>query len=105
MPDALIGFTGFVGGNLLRQTHFDDLYNSRNIESIAGKKYKTLVCSGAPADKWKANQNPSADFDNIQRLQERLSRVSADEVILISTVDVYPNPVSVDEGSQIDQRR
>jgi len=33
---ALIGYTGFVGGNLLAQRGFDALFNSRNIEEIAG---------------------------------------------------------------------
>ena len=33
---ALIGHTGFVGSNLARQGAFDALYNSSNIESIAG---------------------------------------------------------------------
>ena len=32
MNDALIGYTGFVGGNLQNQRRFDFLYNSKNIE-------------------------------------------------------------------------
>ena len=49
MKTALIGSTGFVGGNLQRQAAFDDGYHSRNIESLAGKSYDLIVCAGAPA--------------------------------------------------------
>jgi hypothetical protein len=56
MTSALIGHTGFVGGHLSRQVAFDDLYNSKNIEHIAGKSYRLVVCCGASAVKWVANQ-------------------------------------------------
>ena len=98
----MIGYSGFVGGNLLRQRSFDDLYNSKNIESIEGHSYELLVCSGAPAEKWKANQNPGADRATIDRLIKSLRHVKADRMVLISTVDVYPVPRDVDEKSAPD---
>jgi dTDP-4-dehydrorhamnose reductase len=101
VSSALIGSTGFVGGNLLRQTHFDDLYHSANIDQIAGKSYARLVCSGAPSLKWKANKEPEADRKTIQRLIAALGRVEADEVTLISTIDVYDHPIGVDEDSVV----
>lgn len=103
MADALVGYTGFVGSNLRRQRPFDALYNSGNIESIAGREFDLLVCAGAPAEKWKANRDPEADSRNIQRLLECLKQVRAHKVIVISTVDVYPVPLAVDEGSPIDE--
>ena len=102
MADALIGCTGFVGGNLLRQTHFDDLYHSRNIATICGRRFDTIVCAGARAEKWKANEDPEADRRNLRVLTEALASAHARQVILISTVDVYPVPVDVDEGTPID---
>lgn len=101
MADALIGHTGFVGGNLLRQTRFDDLYNSKNIESLKGRHYQQLVCSGAPAEKWKANQAPAADLENIQRLMGALEGVRVERFILMSTVDVFPVPRGMDEASDV----
>lgn len=98
MTAALIGHTGFVGGNLQRQTRFDAFFNSKNIETIAGRRFDLLVCAGAPAEKWKANQNPEADRENLQRLQRALESVQALRVVLISTVDVYPVPSRVDES-------
>jgi nucleoside-diphosphate-sugar epimerase len=102
MATALVGHTGFVGGTLLRQQPFDDLYNSKNIESIAGKRYETVVCAGMPAEKWKANQQPENDRENTQRLMDEIGQVSAERFVLISTVDVYASPYHVDEQTPID---
>lgn len=102
MNSAIIGYTGFVGSNLVRQVDFNSLYNSKNIESIIGKKFDLLVCSGAPAVKWLANKEPEKDLENIKRLTKCLGKVAAKKVILISTVDVYPLPVEVDEDTEID---
>lgn len=102
VADALIGYTGFVGSNLLRQRPFSALYNSRNIEEIRGRRFDTLVCAGARAEKWWANQHPAEDRAGIQRLCESLARVDARRVVLVSTVDVYPDPRDVNEDTSID---
>jgi nucleoside-diphosphate-sugar epimerase len=99
---ALIGHTGFVGGNLKAQGTYDDLYNSSNIASIAGRKYDLIVSAGAPAAKWLANKDPAADLRSIEKLKYALQQVEADKFVLISSVDVYPNPVGVDEKTPID---
>lgn len=96
---ALIGYTGFVGSNLLRQHSFDACFNSTNIEQIAGRGFDLVVCAGARAEKWKANAEPERDLDNIERLTRALEQVNARKVVLISTVDVFLNPVGVDEDS------
>lgn len=101
MNHALIGYTGFVGGTLLRQHPFEDLYNSRNIEAIAGHEYELLVCAGAPAAKWRANKEPAEDRATLDRLEQAMARCSARELVLISTIDVYPLPQGVDEDTPI----
>jgi nucleoside-diphosphate-sugar epimerase len=96
---ALIGYTGFVGGNLMRQRPFDATFNSANISEIAGRSFDLVICSGAPAEKWKANAEPERDLDNIERLTHALEQVNARKLVVISTVDVFINPVEVDEDS------
>jgi dTDP-4-dehydrorhamnose reductase len=103
MTSALIGYTGFVGSTLCGQTRFDDLYNSTNISSIRGKNYDLVVCAGAPAAKWKANQDPELDWANLQMLMGHLDQVKADKFILISTVDVFQMPPPVDEATLVDE--
>jgi nucleoside-diphosphate-sugar epimerase len=99
---GLIGYTGFVGSNLLNQTTFDRLYNSKNISEIKGEKFELLICAGAPAVKWKANKFPEEDLANIQALMNNLKEVQCDELVLISTVDVYNSPIAVNEETKID---
>ena len=101
-PSALIGITGFVGGNLQQQMAFDAGFHSRNIETLAGGRYALIVCAGAPAEKWRANQAPEADQASLARLTRALAQVQADRVVLISTIDVYPSPVAVDEATPVD---
>ncbi len=92
MNDALIGHTGFVGSNILRGGDFAGLYNSKNIEDIAGRSYDCVICSGVSATKWMANKDPEQDWTDIQRLLRCLEQVEARSFVLISTVDVYQAP-------------
>lgn len=105
MTQALIGYTGFVGSNILSQHSFEDLYNSLNIEESANKDYDLIVCAGAPGAKWKANKNPSDDWKSIQRLINATKKIKVKTFILISTVDVYPTPIKVDEKTNIEETR
>ena len=102
MKNALIGYSGFVGGTLLKQTTFDDLYRSTNIHDIRGKNYQTTVCAGAPAQKWLANKDPIDDAKKIDALIDHLSNVDCKKFILISTVDVFKSPTGVNETTEID---
>lgn len=99
---ALIGNTGFVGGALLRQTAFDAVYASRNIDSIRGQHFDLIVCAGVSAEKWKANQDPAADRLALERLIDPLREVSCQRFVLVSTIDVYQRPLLVDESSPAD---
>lgn len=103
MTSALIGHTGFVGGNLASQLEFHDFFNTSNIESIAGRRYDLVVSAGAPAAKWIANKEPAADRAAIERLVRALSGVEARRFVLISTVDVYQRAIDVDEETAIDR--
>jgi hypothetical protein len=100
---ALIGYTGFVGGTLARGGSFDALYNSKNIADIAGRSFDLVVCAGVSAAKWLANKEPEADRAAIAPLTRSLDRVEARELVLISTIDVYPDPsLPLDERHAID---
>jgi len=104
MPEtsALIGYTGFVGGNICAQRPFTHLYNSRNIGDIDHHAFGLAVCAGVRAEMWIANQDPAADRARIQRLMDSLKTVSAKRFVLISTIAVYAVPVGVDEDSALD---
>ncbi len=105
MTSALIGATGFVGSSLRAQAPFDELYDSKSIGSIRGRSLDLIVCAGARAEKWKANRDPDADRAGIEQLIGPLREVQARRFVLVSTVDVYPEPVEVDEATPIDPAR
>lgn len=87
MTSALIGHTGFVGGNLARQRHFDEFYNSQNIEDIRGREFDLVICAGAPGTKWIANERPEEDWAKIGRLMQVVPFIKARRFVLISTID------------------
>lgn len=103
MQNALIGHTGFVGTTLKQQTAFAALFNSSNVHEIGQSAFDTVICSAAPAQKWIANQQPEADLENLETLMSHLATLRCKQLILISTVDVFPNPVGVDERSAIQE--
>ncbi|MFC3606466.1 pyridine nucleotide transhydrogenase [Stutzerimonas tarimensis] len=103
MANALIGYTGFVGSTLLKQADFQARYRSTNIGEIEGQRFETLVCAGAPAQKWLANKEPEADREKIDGLIGHLDSLQCDTFVLISTVDVFKQPLGVDEESAIDE--
>ena len=103
MRNALIGFSGFVGSTLLGQTSFDALYRSTNIHEIDNCEFDMVVCSGAPAQKWIANRDPKDDRKKIDSLINHLQTIKCEKFVLISTVDVFGNPVSVDEATSVDE--
>lgn len=102
-PSALIGHTGFVGGNLAAQRPFDAVFNSKNVEEVAGQSFDLLAVSAMPAAMWVANANPDADRAVLDRLTGCLRQVKANCVVVMSTVAVYPTPVGVDEDAPIDE--
>jgi dTDP-4-dehydrorhamnose reductase len=103
MINALIGFSGFVGSTLLKQAPFESLYRSTNIGEIEGKSFDMVVCAGAPAQKWIANREPEADRQKIEGLIANLKSMTCKTFVLISTVDVFKNPLGVDEDTAVDE--
>lgn len=103
---TLIGHTGFVGSNLIKQIKIAELYNSQNIAEIGNKKHDIVLCAGIRAKKWFANQEPENDLANIEILKKYLRPLKLNRFILISTIDVYDHPRQVDEDNlpNIDQQ-
>jgi nucleoside-diphosphate-sugar epimerase len=96
--DCVIGYTGFIGNHLLNFFNPSEKYNSSNIHEIMGKIFDTIYFAGNYGVKWQANTNPLNDRQNIHSIVKKLSYVKAKRFILISTIDVYSNPVNVDEN-------
>lgn len=102
MKTALIGYTGFVGGNIKTQYSFDDQYNSSNIADIEGKEYDLVVSAANRAEMWRINQNPEKDLEEINDYIAHIKNVKIKKLVLISTVGVYKNPNGANEDVPID---
>lgn len=85
------------------QAPFESLYRSTNIHDIEGQTFDTVVCAGAPAQKWIANRAPEADRQKIDDLIAHLKTVQCKTFILISTVDVFKDSMGVDEKTPVDE--
>jgi hypothetical protein len=101
LDDALVGYTGYVGSTLLRQRAFAARYRSTDIDDIRGRRFDTLVCAGAPAQKWIANRDPDEDRRRLRTLTSALAEADCRRFVLISTVDVFADPAGVDEDSPV----
>lgn len=102
MKTALIGYTGFVGGNINSRQDFDDLYNSKNIGEIEGREYDLIVSAANRAEMWRINQEPEKDLAEIKQFIDHIKKVKTKKLVLISTVGVYKKAVGVDEDTSID---
>lgn len=99
-PSALIGHSGFVGSTLKLQTKFDCAFRSHDILYIDNQDLGLVVCAGAPAQKWIANRDPVTDMENINSLIKHLKSTTAQQFVLISTVDVFLDPSNVLDENQ-----
>ena len=101
MTTALIGHTGFVGSNILSGRPFDDLYNSSNLDQIAGKHYDLVVSAANRADSFRINEHPDEDLAEIEAIAATISKASITKLVLISTVCVYEASDRSDEDTPI----
>ena len=102
--NALVGYTGFVGSNIYAAAKgkIDAAYNSKNIKDAFDTKPDTLIYAGLRAEKYLANNFPKKDMELIKEAEDNISKINPKRLVLISTIDVFKNPVDVDENSKID---
>ena len=55
--------------------------------------------AGVPAEMFLANQDPEADRQLILSAEENIRRIAPKQVILISTIAVYPDTHGADEDT------
>lgn len=96
MSSALLGYTGFVGSNLLnqlKQKSNDELYlyNSKNLNTIQNKEFDDIYCCCVPGVKYIANREPYKDLSNICNILDILKTVKSKRFFLVSSQDCNAN--------------
>ena len=99
MQDVIFGYSGLVGSYITDAYPNSLMLNSKNSIDAAGKSFGRAFISAMPAEKWRANKFPEQDEKTLENLKSSISKSNPEEVLLISTVDVFSNPVAVDENS------
>ncbi|MEP7217224.1 MAG: pyridine nucleotide transhydrogenase [Anaerolineaceae bacterium] len=94
---ALVGWSGFIGGHLTSRIDPEARFRSTDIGQLPGVQVDEIVCAGAPAAKWRANANPTEDWERLSHLMKALAGSSAPRCVLISTVDVFSDSIGADE--------
>lgn len=102
MREILVGCRDFIGSNLADEYNFSGLYDSENIEEAYETTPDLLVYSDVPSSKALADKFPQKDFEIIENVINNIKRINPKKIILISTIEVYDNPVGVYETSKID---
>tara|TARA_A100001015_G_scaffold47650_1_gene52662 strand:+ start:3909 stop:4664 length:756 start_codon:yes stop_codon:yes gene_type:complete len=101
MKNCLIGYTGFIGKNLIRQKKFTNFYNSKNIHNIDQEKFHTTIICAPHGKKWWANKYPKKDRIITNKLINNLKKLKTNKVIFISTIDIYNHRTNLNENSKI----
>jgi hypothetical protein len=99
---ALIGYTGFVGSNLLASHPFTDCYNTANIHELRGRSYDLVVSAGGRADSHRINAHAEADRAELAEYLDVLSTVATSRLVHVSTVCVYPGGTTPSESTPLD---
>jgi hypothetical protein len=96
---SLVGCTGFVGSNILAKAKFDGIYHSTDIADAFGTNPELLVYAGVSSEKFMANHAPEKDLETVKTAFSNIKKIKPKQLVLISTIDVYKNPVNVCEDS------
>ena len=93
---------GFVGSNLAQKHPFDASFHSTDIEQAFQLEPDLCVYAGVRAEKYLAAKDPLADRERIDTAIRNIERIAPKRLVLISTIDVYPDPSNVDEMTRIE---
>ena len=100
---ALVGYTGFVGSNIYvrASNRIEGVYDTQNVEKAYGLEPDVLVFAALRSDKEFAHRAPYDDYERVLEAQRTIKKINPAKLVLISTTDVYKNPVGVDEENSV----
>jgi len=100
---ALVGYTGFVGSNIYvrASNRIEGVYDIHNVEKAYGLEPDVLVFAALRSDKQLAQRAPYEDYERVLAAQRNIKKINPAKLVLISTTDVYKNPVGVDEENSV----
>jgi nucleoside-diphosphate-sugar epimerase len=97
---GIVGANGFVGSNLKRLFPESAVLRRSDLDEGCATTFSTVFIAAPAADKWRINQNPLSDRENIQALVKGLIRLKTLRFVLFSTIDVYSSHDESNEDSK-----
>lgn len=100
---ALAGYSGFVGSNIYARARnrIEGVFNTQNIEKAYGLEPDVLIFAGLRHDRRLAAKAPYEDYELVLEAQKNIRKINPNRLVLISTMEVYKNPVGVDEENSV----
>ncbi len=100
---ALAGYTGFIGSNIFARAsnRIDGIFNTQNIEKAYGLEPDVLIYAGLKPDRELAERAPYQHLEKVIEAQETIKKINPYKIVLVSSTDVYKNPVGVDEENSV----
>ncbi|MBH09697.1 MAG: hypothetical protein CMG74_04940 [Candidatus Marinimicrobia bacterium] len=90
LNNAIIG-KGYIGKFIKKKTNIKNIFDSKNIENITKQKFNIIYLSAPSSQKYLANKNRKKDKKSVKKLINCLKNTNCNQIICISTVDVYSN--------------
>lgn len=100
---ALVGYSGFVGSNIYARARnrIEGVFNKQNIGKAYGIEPDVLIFAGLQHNRKLAAKAPYEDYERVLEAQRNIKKINPDRLVLISTTEVYNNPVGVDEENSV----
>lgn len=99
--EYIVGYTGFVGSNIVLAHEFEGKFNSKNIKEAYGGNPDLLVYAGVPAEMFLANTAPEKDREIIEQAISNIEKIKPKRIVLISTIAVYSYSRNATEETKI----
>lgn len=84
---SLIGASGLIGQELIRQFSITHQYDSKNIDTFSDTSHELIFCAAPSGNRINVNQNTDNDKKNINSIINVVKRSSFNNIILFSTID------------------
>jgi hypothetical protein len=95
MKYSIIG-SGIVGCKLHQQLPNSIVYNRNESSSLMQKQLDVVIVAAPTGNRISVGQDPSNDLNNCQQIIKLLEQCKYNQVVYISTVDIYSTKTSTD---------
>jgi hypothetical protein len=102
MKYSIIG-SGLVGRALHQQLPSSTIYNRNESNTLIGQSLDVVIVAAPTGNRISVTQDPVKDLNDCQQIIKLLEQCKYNQVVYISTLDVYSNKTSTDANPDLVQ--